>query len=117
MSSLLFFWHRFKSGTGKWDYKSKGPQRYNPQYDPFGNFVYGATGRALGISPEVLFAEAGHRQTGNPKNSGTKSSRWRAWLGLNPGGTAPFGDDRDDHPWVIEGMRYFDEYMKRRPAP
>jgi Bacterial toxin 44 len=36
-----------------WDYKTQGPQ-----YDAFGNFNYGATGAAVGLSDEVLLAGA-----------------------------------------------------------
>lgn len=89
---------------GPWDYKRRGSQ-----YENFGNFNYGATGRALGVGAKRLLREAGRVQ----QESGTSKPEWGdpGWL-LNPwGGSDSYGDDPTDQKWIKEGIKYYDEGM------
>ena len=86
-----------------WDYKQRGPE-----YRNFGNFNYGATGRALGVPGRVLLREAGRAQqaagTSRPE-WGDPGSRFNPW-----GGTGSFGDDPQDQPWIRRGFEYYNRY-------
>lgn len=96
MAWVMLVWNR-----QPWDYKRQGPQ-----YAPFGNINYGATGRAAGIPGAVLLWGAGAAQTMfNPR--------------LGEGGTAfplpplygplpPFGDSRGDQFDVTQGIIFAD---------
>jgi hypothetical protein len=66
--------------------------RANPQYDPFGNFNYGATGTALGLSEYDLETMAGWYN----KSDGS---------GI-PFVTPPYGDRKQDNYWIRQGIAY-----------
>jgi hypothetical protein len=55
--SLFEFRGQVKN-RGSWDYKQQGSQ-----YEEFGNYNYGATGRAAGFPSSILLQEAGIAQT------------------------------------------------------
>lgn len=83
-----------------WDYKQLGSQ-----YQSLGNFNFGMTGAALGVSERTLLREAGRAQiaakTSRPE-WGTPGSR------LNPnGGTGSFGDDPNDQALIKRGYAYY----------
>jgi hypothetical protein len=94
MSSIEFY-NAVKSG-GKWDYKTKGKQ-----YEEFGNYNYGMTGRAAGYSGNILKRGAGVYQI----YSGTSIQQW-GW----PWGSATYGDDPKDQYWIDEGVKDFEEW-------
>ncbi len=84
---------------GSWDYKQAGEA-----YQDFGNFNFGATGKALGIPEDILLKQAGHAQVA----AGTSKPEWgepATWGIL--GGTAPFGDDPDDQAMIKKGIDYY----------
>lgn len=95
---------------GPWDYKQKGRQ-----YESFGNYNYGATGNAFGLSLNTLYNEAGRAQssagTSNPA-FGKPAPRWKMFLGCD--GTGSRGDDPNDQLWIKRG---FDWYQGQRPPP
>ena len=102
VSKYLWFYNQVHDG-GPWDYKRGG----NPQYEPFGNFNYGATGRMLGVSPETLQRMAGLAQIwkGTSKPTfGTNPGRVQSLLGV--GGTPPYGDDPRDQMFIDRGFHY-----------
>ena len=72
--------------TGEWDYKKN-----NYAYEDFGNFNYGATGRAAGISRVLLRLMAGAIHTVT---------------------NFSFGDDPRDQEMIIQGMDYYDKYYE-----
>lgn len=93
MSSLDFY-QAVRNG-GKWDYKQLGSQ-----FQEFGNYNYGVTGRAAGFSENTLLRMAGWAQ----HSAGTSSPEWG-----HPLGKSPFGDDPNDQRWIKEGIKDFDE--------
>ena len=85
---------------GPWDYKQRGAV-----YQDFGNFNYGATGRAFGFPRQTLLQEAGRAQ----RAAGTSRPEW----GVPPsimlniyGGVPPYGDDPDDQDQINGGMNF-----------
>jgi RHS repeat-associated protein len=86
-----------------WDYKQQGSQ-----YANFGNFNYGATGRAfgsVGFPKGTLLREAGKAQI----EAGTSKPEWGGDPGTSfppYGGKAPYGDDPVDQDWIKKGMEY-----------
>ncbi|WP_133820702.1 RHS repeat-associated core domain-containing protein, partial [Tahibacter aquaticus] len=86
---------------GPWDYKQQGAQ-----YQDFGNFNYGATGRATGFGNEMLLCQAGRAQVA----AGTSLPGWGTpgSTAMCIGGTAPYGDDPADQAMIKQGMDYFD---------
>jgi putative RNase toxin 44 of polymorphic toxin system len=92
------WWFRDQvTSKGPWDFK-----RIDLLYEDFGNFHYGATGRAFGFSTSVLLREAGRYQV----EHGTSRPEWgdpgwRFW-----GGVPPYGDDPSDQEWIRKGIRY-----------
>lgn len=100
------FWFKSMVETdGPWDYKQQGKQ-----YEDFGNFNYGATGKGLGIPEGVLLRQAGKYQqkmkTSKPEWGDPGNGFW--------GGTPPYGDDPDDQAMIKEGFKYYDEYMEKK---
>lgn len=95
------FYNKVKN-KGDWDYKQLGRE-----YEEFGNFNYGATGRSVGFQPLMLLQEAGIAQT----KAGTSRPEWgRPGLRLyGETGTGSFGDDPVDQYWIQQGIRYHDE--------
>ncbi|MDD5491994.1 MAG: polymorphic toxin type 44 domain-containing protein [bacterium] len=92
--SPLEFYNAVKSG-GKWDYKQKGRQ-----YEDFGNYNYGLTGRATGFSEDVLLRGAGAYQIYRK----TSERDW-GW----PWGGYPYGDDPNDQKWIKEGITDYEK--------
>jgi hypothetical protein len=96
-TSFLFSWFYTKvRNRGAWDYKQKGRN-----YEEFGNFNYGASGTAAGISQEVLLRGAGWAQS----RAGTNSPEFGSWWS-----NAPYGDDPRDQKQIKAGI----EHAKRR---
>jgi len=90
-----------------WDYKYRdraGAARGNSIYEEYGNFTYGATGRAVGYSLNVLQHMAGWYQTFEPE--GQKSAtKELARLGI--GGEYPYGDQLKDAKQIEAGYAYY----------
>lgn len=80
-----------------WDYKNQGNVHHD-EYEDGGNFNYGATGKAAGISSPVLLRAAGWAQRGGPVGSAPDEGV--------PWGRAPYGDQRRDQAWINQGIRY-----------
>jgi len=84
-----FIWWYFKvRNKGNWDYKQFGPHR---EFEDFGNFNFGATGRAVGIPRVVLRAGAG-------------VAGWIAGTATS----GPYMDDSKDQYWIEAGMNFYD---------
>jgi hypothetical protein len=100
---VLWFQDQVRN-DGPWDYKQQ--RTYPGQYEAGGNFNYGATGRALGLSERFLLREAGRAQqaagTSLPE-WGSPGSRWNPW-----GGSGSFGDDPGDQYWIRQGSQYYE---------
>jgi len=77
---------------GEWDYK-----QFGREYEEFGNFTYGATGTAAGISEQVLLRAAGAAQS----IAGTSKEEFGKWWA-----DSPYGDDKTDQIWIKAGIRY-----------
>jgi RHS repeat-associated protein len=90
-------WFKSKvQNKGPWDYKQNGRG-----YEDFGNYNYGYTGVAAGISPNLLRQRAGMAQI----SAGTSKPGWGkpGPMGLF-GGTAPYGDDPHDQQMINRGI-------------
>ena len=79
-----------------WDYKKDGHR----EYEAFGNFNFGATGRALGFFESELTGFAG--LAGLMK--GTGEIRQNGLPFLSPRN----GDNAIDQYWIREGIKYYD---------
>lgn len=97
--TLGYFYAQVHNG-GPWDYKQRGKQ-----FIPGGNFNYGATGTALGLSRQVLFRAAGAAQI----VAGTSQDDFG-----NPLGEYPYGDDYIDQPWISAGIEYAENCAKNQ---
>lgn len=99
------FWFRNKvRNKGPWDYKQRGRK-----YADFGNFNYGACGKAFGFSELTLRNEAGIAQIA----AGTSKPAWPGDWG-RPGphlypelGIPPYGDAPEDQYWIGQGIDYY----------
>jgi len=104
-AALVDWVNKVREG-GQWDYKRLEPVG---AYEEFGNFNYGATGRALGFPREVLLRAAGFVQvlesfrTGRPHGPGS------------PFGDPPYGDFPEDQAPILRGTEYYDRnFWSRR---
>jgi len=77
---------------GPWDYKNQPTMKANLQYDAFGNFNYGATGTALGLTSIQLQSMAGLFNTSD--GSGI------------PFISPPYGDRTQDNYQIQQGIAY-----------
>ncbi len=115
VQSLLWF-KGMVNDQGPWDYKYQDADR--TKYENFGNFNYGATGSALGLTLAILQRAAGWQQQYGPNGdraSGSgkpPSSMLEVQAGI--GGEAPFGDNQNDSNWIAQGAMY---YQCRRRNP
>ena len=89
-------WYNAVRNGGIWDYKQRGSE-----YENFGNFNYGATGRAVGVPAWILKRAAGWAQ----KRAGTSKQDWRG-----PLGPAPHEDDPVDQKYIQRGIDYYDSF-------
>ena len=92
--SAIDFYNTVKPG-GAWDYKQLGSQ-----YEEFGNYNYGVTGRAAGFSENTLLRMAGWAHRREKTNSEYRG---------HPLGKSPYGDDPKDQKWIKEGIKDYDE--------
>lgn len=89
-SDYYWFYEQVRN-KGPWDYKQTG------SYENFGNFNYGASGYAGGISESVLLRAAGCAQM----KAGTSADSWNScW------GSEPYGDDPNDQYYIRLGIEY-----------
>ena len=91
-----WFEERVKAGS-KWDYKKDDYAK-----EDFGNFNYGATGRALGYSKGALLRIAGAVQI---RSDPLVIFRKPAWI-------SSYGDDPRDQEMIKQGIDYYDNYYK-----
>jgi len=91
----LFTWVNKVREDGEWDYKTQGRE-----YEEFGNFNYGATGRAVGFSEDTLLRAAGAVQ----KLTNTSREEWG-----EPWGEPPYGDDPSDQEMIKRGVEYYEQ--------
>lgn len=94
-SDLLWFYNQVRN-KGPWDFKQLGSQ-----YSDFGNFHYGAVGKAMGISEQVLLRAAGWAQS----KAGTTLNSFGHWTK-----DAPYGDDPEDQLQIRNGI----DFAKRK---
>jgi hypothetical protein len=87
-----WFYDRVRNGS-TWDYKQQGSN-----YEDLGNFNFGATGRAVGFSENILLRGAGWAQG----RAGTSDPSWGSWYK-----SAPYGDDPADQVQIQRGIDYY----------
>lgn len=107
---ILKFRDRVRNG-GEWDYKQQGSQ-----YEDFGNFNYGATCAATGLSLEQCLQEAGRAQ----QSAGTSRPEYGEpgpIPGVPIGGSGNYGDDPKDQARIKQGYEYYQDRNKRTVAP
>ncbi len=108
---LVFnWWYNQGRNKGSWDYKQAGnyaddfgrlPRGAQSPYEDFGNFNYGATAAALGLTPEVALLGGGYAATrAHPETSGT------TWDRLMNGDLAA-ADDFSDQIQIMAGFEYY----------
>jgi RHS repeat-associated protein len=113
-----WFWKVFPGGV--WDYKFQygfntvnGKQVQNSNFQKLANlanFNYGTTGRAEGLSEDVLLRGAGGAEI-LKYILNTDFNGYIAGQGQgNPAGSAPYGDAPRDQLWIEQGFKYFNLY-------
>jgi hypothetical protein len=107
INSGLQWVNRVKPG-GEWDFKRNG----HPEHEQFGNEAYGVTGRAVGLSPEILKRGAGFAQE-TFKTGDSYHPEFGHWWG-----SAPYGDDPRDQADIQRGIDWHaaNGARKRRPG-
>lgn len=104
----LWFYNQVKGG-GDWDFKLRDKQSIDrgqrSKFEAFGNFAYGAAGRAAGFSADQLYRLAGHFQTDPRGTGGIPAGIFDSLLGR--GGKAPYGDEWTDFDKITQGIKYF----------
>lgn len=120
----LWFYNQVKT-NGPWDFKNKFKGDEGKKYVDFGNYHYGAVGRAAGVPEEVLERLAGWNKVYEESNKragktdatwGDKAKRdvdfWRAIpsaMGLDLDGS----DDQPRDNWFIrKGIGYYENKYK-----
>jgi len=93
---MLFFGYYVRGG-GPWDYKKNG----HPEYDPFGNFNFGASGSAAGFGSDILSRMAGWAAEKYDVGRSGNPSLVRALLGQ------PYPDSAQDRGNYSAGMQYY----------
>ncbi len=93
--------------NGRWDYKTRGSQ-----YEDFGNFNYGATGRACGFSEGVLLRAAGTVQIFFSKSR----VEWGSPLDTHTsnGKQSSYGDDPRDQEMIRKGIKFYEALCKAK---
>lgn len=96
-TALTYYWFYEKVRRGgAWDYK-----QFDPYFQNFGNFNFGAAGTAAGIPAEMLLQGAGWAQG----RAGTSKPEWGKWYEK-----PPYGDDPTDQRYIKEGIEYAMQY-------
>jgi RHS repeat-associated protein len=99
---LLWFGGQVKPG-GPWDFKNLGGRNAHPEWEDAGNFLYGLTGRALGVQEMFpFFQDALRTAAGAAHWWSPASTQWEfgSWY------SEPFhGDGPDDQFWMEQGER------------
>lgn len=90
-STYYWFYEKVRRG-GPWDYK-----QFDPYFQAFGNFNFGAAGTAAGIPANILLMGAGWAQG----RAGTSHPEWGHWY-QKP----PYGDDPTDQRNIKDGIDY-----------
>ncbi|MRS16221.1 type IV secretion protein Rhs [Enterobacteriaceae bacterium RIT691] len=90
-STYHWFYQKVRRG-GPWDYK-----QFDPYFQNFGNFNFGAAGLAAGIPEGILLVGAGWAQS----RAGTAKPEWGKWYEK-----PPYGDDPTDQRYIKEGVDY-----------
>lgn len=101
MNGPRWFYSQVDYG-GPWDYKTQNPAG-TQRYTDFGNFNYGAAGRAAGFSANELLWGAGLAQLKHDVGSG----RW-------PQGPGTRFDNPDDAAPILAGIQYYDSGCYKR---
>ena len=108
----VWFYETVRNG-GVWDYKQQNavyPDWLFGSFEDFGNFNFGATGRALGIPRSVLLRGAGIAQS----RAGASDSDWGAPPSFpNLLGDAPYGDDPADQAQINRGADFYEQCVRR----
>jgi hypothetical protein len=71
MNDADFAWTWHQKGANDYKNADKYPEKTRPAYDAYGNFEYGATGAAVGYSPDTLtrMGDITHGGTNHPVNT------------------------------------------------
>lgn len=106
-AALAWFANRVREG-GEWDYK-----RLGGQYEYFGNFNYGATGRALGLPRDVILRAGGAVQvlTNLRRLAEGKPTTPSEGTPLDLGDSS-YGDDPRDQQMITDGIDYYDRHHR-----
>lgn len=94
---LLWFKDQVDS-KGPWDYKNNEEYKEEGPFENFGNFNYGATGAALGLSDEELYRAAGAKQIWDHPLEPEKRTRPFSF---------PYGDEYKDAEMIRRGIEYY----------
>ena len=99
-------WFKDKvNSKGPWDYKNIYDPKEYERIEDFGNFNYGATGAALGLTEDELHRAAGAKQI---------LDHWEEPSGYTDPLAYPYGDDPRDAAMIRKGMEYYTRWHTLR---
>ena len=82
--------------SSPWNYQADANGNWQPQYDDFGNFNYGATGTALGLPQAAVMWAGGLVKNINYWSKGQ----------ANPYRNQPYMNDRHKMSMIAQGIQY-----------
>jgi hypothetical protein len=94
LDKLTWFKDQVNSGQ-QWDYKNKFDPSKQERIEDFGNFNYGATGAALGLTENEIQRAAGAKQIWDHKFEPSKRTNPLVY---------PYGDDPRDAAMIRRGI-------------
>jgi Bacterial toxin 44 len=115
-TASVMLWFKDIIGYNRpWDFKNWGPgeSKGGSPFENYGNFHFGAVGRAAGFSALVIHQAAGNAQ-GEKASTGAGSGVSQFNVAFNDayrtsiGGSGSFGDDPKDYYWTSLGIDYYD---------
>ena len=108
-AATFIWWVNKVRPYGDWDYKNKEGYQDTPETQDFGNTNYGATGAAIGLSPDTLLKGAGDAQK--------LSDAWteiRDGYKNGSGSVVNNGDAWGDQEKIRDGIKWAEENGKTR---
>ena len=98
LAKVGFVYATEKTG-GIWDFKNQPQPGAHPELDDFGNYHYGAVGRAIGLPDSFMNWAAGAASWNHYRSKGKKDPYGSPFTG------APYGDNPENQYWIKQGQQ------------
>ena len=114
--TLYYFYQKVRAG-GEWDYKRQDKEAMangtKSKYEDFGNYNYGAVGRAIGLPTSILLSGAGGAQMSSANGSSFPLNAIKDYLEslAHSDSSRDFGinDDPNDRTNILNGIDDYDD--------